>query len=145
MKAVADRQATPWRLSLLSVFLFLNLVFMSTLVPAVSYHAHVQPHGPQEHHGADAGNQGEAREVPSGESTSMLESVCALIDGCHSSGPAAPVESFGREWHLQGQSILVTGTAPFVSADLAGLLRPPNAWPSGNDEGRPPWATPPHG
>ena len=141
MKVVADRQVAHWGLRLLSAFLFAALVFTATVVPAISYHPHPRAHGPQEHHTARQWHDRGEPVEPTHKKTTQLESLCASIDGCHPAGHGPVEVPLWTTLFPGGESILDRATSTFASADLAPPLRPPDAWPSWNDEGWRPWPT----
>lgn len=141
MKAVADRQVAPWRLRLLSAFLLVALAFIATVVPAISYHPHMEPHGPQEHHVVErVHDRGAPAESPR-DTYTQLESLCASIDGCHPTGYGLAANEARSNFRPGGLSVADRKPTPFTSADMAQPLRPPNAHPSWNDEGWRPWPT----
>lgn len=135
MKAVADRQVAPWRLRLLSAFLLIACAFLAVVVPAISYHPHMEPHGPQEHHTAQQVHDRDAPVESPRDRYTQLESLCASIDGCHPAGYGLAANQYWSNLRPGGQGVLDRQPTPYASADLAQPLRPPNARPSWSDEG----------
>ena len=96
--------------------------FVALVVPAMTYH-HISAHDPQAHH-LDA-----PREAPA--VVKILMSVCHALDGCHATFTTPPRAEGGLARFAGHEHWLSSQRERFKSADLNGLLRPPNSPSSG--------------
>lgn len=99
-----------------------TLLFAALASPALTFHPHVNLHETAAHHASPA-----ALPEPTPTLGSLLEYVCLSLDGCHQLGAWLHLLRQGSEPARRSGVAFPSEDAPFSSASLLGLLRPPNS------------------
>lgn len=99
-----------------------TLLFAALASPALTFHPHLNLHESAAHHAGPA-----ALPEPTPMLGSLLEYVCLSMDGCHQLGAWLYLLRQGSELAMRGGVAFPPYDAPFSSALLRGLLRPPNS------------------